>query len=209
MSVEAVTARVSQLQTLVDQAQRAGRPQVMASGSFGALLTAQGIAAPAPVAPAAAPGLAPLAGPAAPTGAPFTASSANEAQFGPVVDEAARRNGVDPALLRALVRQESGFDPAARSPAGATGLGQLMPGTAAGLGVTNPLDPAQSADGAARYLKAQLQTFGGDVQLALAAYNAGPGAVQRHGGVPPFAETQQYVARVTAFADQYRSGGIR
>jgi len=115
--------------------------------------------------------------------------------FGAEIDAAAAKNGIDPALLRALVRQESGFDPAARSPAGATGLTQLMPGTAASLGV-DPTDPVQALDGGARYLRQQLDRFGGDERLALAAYNAGPGAVARHGGVPPYAETQRYVEKV-------------
>ena len=83
------------------------------------------------------------------------------------------------------MRQESNFDPTAGSPAGARGLTQLMPGTAAGLGVTDVTDPAQALEGGAKYLKQQLDAFGGDVTKALAAYNAGPGAVQRYGGVPP------------------------
>jgi soluble lytic murein transglycosylase-like protein len=82
-----------------------------------------------------------------------------------------------------------------------------MPGTAAGLGVTNVLDPIQSLDGGAKYLRQQLDAFGGDVTRALAAYNAGPGAVQRYGGVPPYAETQNYVRIVQANAAQYRAGG--
>jgi soluble lytic murein transglycosylase-like protein len=124
--------------------------------------------------------------------------------FGAEIDAAAGRYGIDPSLLRALVRQESGFDPAATSPAGAQGLTQLMPATAASLGVANPLDPLQSLDGGARYLRQQLDRFGGDERLALAAYNAGPGAVARFGGVPPYAETQAYVERVLGFAAQER-----
>ena len=79
-----------------------------------------------------------------------------------------------------------------------------MPGTAAALGCSNPLDPAQAIDAGAKYLSQQLKAFGGDVRKALAAYNAGPGAVQRYGGVPPYAETQNYVRSVMAFADQFR-----
>lgn len=108
---------------------------------------------------------------------------------------AGARYGLDPALLRAVATVESGLDPNAASGAGAQGLMQLMPGTAAELGVTNPFDPAQAVDGGARYLRAQLDRFG-SVEVALAAYNAGPGAVQQAGGIPPFTETQNYVRRV-------------
>lgn len=109
--------------------------------------------------------------------------------------DAARRYGLNPRLLAAVAKVESNFDPTARSAAGARGLMQFMPGTAAGLGI-DPDDPAQAIDGAARYLRQQLDRFG-TVELALAAYNAGPGNVARHGGVPPFTETRNYVARVT------------
>ena len=109
---------------------------------------------------------------------------------------AAQRHGVDPTLFNALVEQESGFNPMARSRVGALGLTQLMPGTASELGVTNPTDPAQSLDGGARYLSQMMQKFGNDPRLALAAYNAGPGAVTRYGGVPPYTETRNYVDRI-------------
>jgi Transglycosylase SLT domain/D-alanyl-D-alanine carboxypeptidase len=115
------------------------------------------------------------------------------------VATAATANGVAPALLAALLRAESGFDPRAVSPAGARGIAQLMPATAAGLGVRDPFDPGQAIPAAARLLGAHLRAFG-SVPLALAAYNAGPGAVRRYGGVPPFRETQAYVARVMALA---------
>lgn len=120
---------------------------------------------------------------------------------GPIADAAAK-HGVDPGLLAALVEHESGFDPGVRSHAGAIGLGQLMPGTAAGLGV-DPTDPAQNLDGAARYLKQQLDRFGG-ADLALAAYNAGPNRVAQAGGVPNITETRTYVARVLRTWEQYR-----
>ena len=120
--------------------------------------------------------------------------------YGAEITAAAQRHGLDPALLAGLVRQESNFDPTAGSPAGARGLTQLMPATAASLGVTDVTDPAQALEGGAKYLKQQLDAFGGDVTKALAAYNAGPGAVQRYGGVPPYAETQTYVQKVQAFA---------
>ncbi len=144
-----------------------------------------------------------LAGAQAPT-ATTGSAPASATPFGAEIEAAAAKNGVDPALLRALVRQESGFDPAARSSAGAVGLTQLMPGTAASLGV-DPTDPAQALDGGARYLRQQLDRFGGDERLALAAYNAGPGAVARAGGIPPYAETQQYVERVLGYANSERA----
>jgi soluble lytic murein transglycosylase-like protein len=173
------------------------------------------VAPPAPVpAPAAASptGFAAQLAAARGPGAPAPATAVAAAAGGPtaydgLIADAAARHGVDPALLKGLIEQESGFDPNAGSPAGARGLCQLMPGTAAGLGVSDPTDPAQAIEGGAKYLRQQLDAFGGDVTKALAAYNAGPGAVQRHGGVPPYAETQQYVQRVLAFAEQYRGAG--
>ncbi|MCX7969942.1 MAG: lytic transglycosylase domain-containing protein [Negativicutes bacterium] len=120
---------------------------------------------------------------------------------GALVEEVRRtavRYGVDPNLAVALAENESGFDATALSPAGAMGIMQLMPGTAAALGVTDAYDPGQNIDGGIRYLKQQLQRFNGDVAKALAAYNAGPAAVERYGGVPPFPETQNYVANILA-----------
>jgi soluble lytic murein transglycosylase-like protein len=104
---------------------------------------------------------------------------------------------VDPALIEAIVQNESGFDANATSNAGARGLMQLMPQTAASLGVRDSYDPAQNVRGGTRYLRGLLDRFG-DVELAVAAYNAGPSAVARYGGVPPYAQTQEYVRNVMA-----------
>jgi soluble lytic murein transglycosylase-like protein len=116
---------------------------------------------------------------------------------------AARRHGLDPELVVAVVSVESGFRPEAVSPKGAQGLMQLMPRTAASLGVEDAFDPAQNLDGGARHLGQLLTLYGGDVARALAAYNAGEGAVQRHGGVPPYRETRAYVKKVL---ERYRAG---
>lgn len=118
-------------------------------------------------------------------------TGSQRSRFLPDARAAARRHGVPEDLFLRLVRQESGWNPNARSVKGAMGLAQLMPGTARALGV-NPADPKQNLEGGARYLAQQYRKFG-SWRLALAAYNAGPGAVEKHGGIPPYRETRNYV----------------
>jgi soluble lytic murein transglycosylase-like protein len=113
------------------------------------------------------------------------------------IEQAARRHNVDPNLVRAVVKVESNFNPNAVSRKGAMGLMQLMPSTAKQLHVKNPFDPEQNVDAGVRHLKQLLESYGGDVKLTLAAYNAGAGAVARSSGVPHYAETQNYVRRIT------------
>jgi hypothetical protein len=121
-----------------------------------------------------------------------------ELPFGSLIASTAFRYGLDPALLAAVAKAESGFNPWAVSRAGAKGLMQLMDSTAAAMGVSDPFDPFQNLDGGARYLRSLLDRFG-DPLMALAAYNAGPGAVERYGGIPPFAETRRYLASVLRY----------
>ena len=142
-----------------------------------------------------------------PQQAPTAAASSHGAAlagvpYSDLFSRAASRYGVDASLLAAMANQESGFDSQAVSPAGAQGLMQFMPATAKGLGV-NPLDPNSAIDGAARYLSSLTKQFG-STDLALAAYNAGPGTVSRYGGIPPYSETQNYVRSVMSKAEAYR-----
>ncbi|VXB23838.1 bifunctional muramidase and murein lytic transglycosylase [Bacillus sp. 349Y] len=116
--------------------------------------------------------------------------------FDSIISRAAERYGIPAKLVHSVVKQESGYNPEATSHAGAAGLMQLMPGTARGLGVTDIYDPEQNVFAGAKYLKQMLVKYDGDMKLALAAYNAGPGNVDKYSGVPPFQETQNYVRKI-------------
>jgi len=121
-----------------------------------------------------------------------------------LIDDTARQFDVEAALVRAVVRAESNYDPRAVSPAGALGLMQLMPGTARDLAVANPLDPEENVRGGVRYLRYLIDRFQGDTTLAVAAYHAGERNVDRHGGIPPIKATRSYVKRVLTFQKHYR-----
>lgn len=131
-------------------------------------------------------------------------STEASAPFAALVAEASQRFGIPIAWIRALMRVESANEVRAVSPKGAMGVMQLMPAVAAELGVADPFAPAQSIDAGARHLKALLRRYNGDATLAIAAYNAGPGAVARYDGVPPFAETRAYLEKVEALRARYR-----
>lgn len=133
--------------------------------------------------------------------APLGTSSgpAAPAQFEGLIQEASQKYKVDPALIKAVIRQESAFDPQATSYCGAQGLMQLMPATAGDLGVKDAYDPRENIMGGTKYLSQLMDMFDGDLTKTIAAYNAGPGVVQHYGGVPPYAETQGYVDKVLGY----------
>ena len=188
MSLDAAIGRIDQVlsfQAALSPAPSASFGAAPASASFSQMLSAQ-----------------------ASTTSTGSGAPAAAAPYASDIAAAARKYDVDPALIEAVIQQESGFNPNARSAAGAGGLMQLMPGTARGLGVTNVYDPAQSIDAGTHYLRDQLDHFGGNVRLALAAYNAGPGAVESYGGVPPYPETQSYVSDVLANYARYSGGSV-
>ncbi len=134
------------------------------------------------------------------------AAAAAPAEVGEIVAHYSRQYRLPPNLVLAVIKAESNFNAAAVSPAGARGLMQLMPGTAAEMGVSNIFDPAENIAGGTQYLSKMLQLFNGDTTLALAAYNAGPGAVMKHNGVPPYKETRTYIERVNTYYTDFERG---
>jgi soluble lytic murein transglycosylase-like protein len=133
------------------------------------------------------------------------ARSANPAEYDQIIASSSAKYGVSPSLIKAVIHAESGYNPNAVSHKGASGLMQLMPGTARSLKVNNSFDPKDNVDGGVKYLRFLLDTFHGDVSLALAAYNAGLNKVARYGGIPPYAETRTYVNRVLAYMQSYQT----
>jgi soluble lytic murein transglycosylase-like protein len=205
-------ARVAELRTLIQTVETGGKS---GKGSFGAALAEA-------TAVEGGPALAESTALTAPTTSPLptttTATSTNPSAFAAgeetgsvpfasTIEAACAKYGLNPNLLAGLIEQESHFDPTVGSAAGAQGLTELMPETAASLGVTDPHDPTQSIEGGARLLSEKLKEFGGNTELALAAYNAGSGAVQQYNGIPPYPETEQYVQKVLGYASGYEGGG--
>ncbi len=137
------------------------------------------------------------------------ASSANSAEYEQLIRSCSTKYGVDQNLVKAVILAESGFDPNAVSGKGASGLMQLMPATARSLNVADRFNPKDNVDGGVKYLRFLLDTFRGDVSLAVAAYNAGLNKVAKYGGIPPYNETRTYVSRVLSYMKSYQENGIQ
>ena len=131
-------------------------------------------------------------------------NSVSRSEIDNLITKYSDKNGLDEDFVKAVINQESGFNPNATSHCGAMGLMQLMPATAQGLGVTDAYNPEQNIQGGTKYLKGLMDRFGNDKSLALAAYNAGPNAVKKYGGIPPYTETQNYVKKVLSKYDTYK-----
>ena len=135
-------------------------------------------------------------------------TSVSRSEIDNLISKYADKNGLDEDFVKAVINQESGFNPNATSHCGAMGLMQLMPTTAQGLGVVDAYNPEQNIEGGTKYLKGLLDRFDNDKSLALAAYNAGPNAVKKYGGIPPYAETQNYVKKVLSKYDTYKGANV-
>jgi soluble lytic murein transglycosylase-like protein len=184
MSLESAVARIDEIRTMLAPA--AGTPK--------------------PAAPVTAtPAFADVLSSALDT--PSADDTSDDSGYDADIEASASREGVDPALVRAIVAHESGGNPNATSAAGAQGLMQLMPATARSLGVTDSYDPAQNIAGGTHLIRTLLDRYDGNLSLALAAYSAGPGAVDRFGGIPPYAETQAYVRDVLGSYTSERNTG--
>jgi soluble lytic murein transglycosylase-like protein len=204
-------ARVAELRTLIQTVETDAKS---GKGSFGAALAEASAVEAAPALGESTALTAPTTSTLPTTTTASTSSSAFAAgeetgsvPFASTIEAACAKYGLNPNLLAGLIEQESHFDPTVGSAAGAQGLTELMPETASSLGVTDPHDPTQSIEGGARLLSEKLKEFGGNTELALAAYNAGSGAVQQYDGIPPYPETEQYVQKVLGYASGYESGG--
>ena len=204
-------ARVAELQTLIQTVETDGKG---GKGSFGAALAEATAVESGPALGESTALTAPTTSPLPTTTTASTSPTAFAAgeetgsvPFASTIEAACAKYGLNPNLLAGLIEQESHFDPTVGSAAGAQGLTELMPETAASLGVTDPHDPTQSIEGGARLLSEKLEEFGGNTELALAAYNAGSGAVQQYNGIPPYPETEQYVQKVLGYAAGYEGGG--
>ncbi|MGE5633102.1 MAG: lytic transglycosylase domain-containing protein [Caulobacteraceae bacterium] len=127
---------------------------------------------------------------------PSRTSFVYNGEFNQIIEDIAKKYNISSSIIKAVIKAESDFDPNAVSKTGAMGLMQLMPDTAKALGVTNAFDPIQNINGGVKYLKEMLAEFGGNLEYALAAYNAGPNSVKKYGGIPPFTETQNYVRSI-------------
>ena len=134
-------------------------------------------------------------------------TSISRSEIDDLIAKYSDKNGLDEDFVKAVINQESGFNPNATSKCGAMGLMQLMPSTAEGLGVKNAYDAEQNIKGGTKYLKGLMDRFGNDKSLALAAYNAGPNAVKKYGGIPPYAETQNYVKSILNKYDKMKGEG--
>lgn len=135
-----------------------------------------------------------------------TSGSSGNTDIDSLIEQYSAKNGLDSAFVKAVIKQESGFQPKVTSHCGAMGLMQLMPATASSLGVKDAYDPEQNIAGGTKYLKGLLDRFGGDKSLALAAYNAGPNAVAKYNGIPPYKETQNYVKNIMSMYQKYSGG---